>query len=249
MPVNEYTIEYIMPQTENLSASWRAALGEEWGRVHETYLHTLGNLTLTGFNSEYSDRPFIEKRNMEGGFCESPLRVNSGLGDLDTWNENEIRDRASRLASRAVSVRAAPVIGSDVVNAYRPQPTKAAGYTIDDHPHLLNGPVRDLFDALRKEIVQLDPCVVEEFLKLYVAYKAEANFVDIVPQAKQLVLSPNIGFSELDDPKGLSKDVSGLGRWGNGDVEVRLCEATDLQYVVGLVRQALEQQLGAGIDG
>ena len=57
-----------------------------------------------------------------------------------------------------------------------------------------------------------------EFLKLYVAYKAETNFVDVVPQAKRLRLSLNMDFHEIHDPKGLAKDVTGLGRWGNGDV-------------------------------
>jgi predicted transport protein len=249
VPVNEYTIEHIMPQSDNLSVAWRTELGEEWERVRETYLHTLGNLTLTGYNSEYSDRPFIEKRDMEGGFRQSPLRVNTGLGELDTWNEDTIRNRASRLAAQAVEVWAAPLVAPDVLNAYRPQVSKPAGYTIQDHPHLLGYPLRDLFAALRNEIVQLDPCVTEEFLKLYVAFKAETNFVDIVPQAKQLVLSLNIAFSDIDDPRGLCKDVSGLGRWGNGDVEVRLSNASDLPYVVGLIRQALEQQLGDGSDG
>lgn len=248
VPVNEYTIEHIMPQSENLSAGWQSELGPEWDRVHETYLHTLGNLTLTGYNSEYSDRTFAEKRDMEGGFRQSPLRVNAGLGELDTWNEDAIKARASRLATQAVNVWPAPAVSPDVLNAYRPQIPTAAGYTIEDHPHLLAQPVRELFETLRAEVVQLDPCVSEEFLKLYVAYKAETNFVDIVPQAKQLVLSLNIDFSEIDDPRGLCKDVSGLGRWGNGDVEVRLSDAGDLPYVVGLVRQALEQQLGDGSD-
>ena len=58
VPVDEYTIEHIMPQNEVLSADWKKALGSEWERVHQTWLHTLGNLTLTGYNSEYSDRPF-----------------------------------------------------------------------------------------------------------------------------------------------------------------------------------------------
>ena len=66
----------------------------------------------------------------------------------------------------------------------------AGGYTIDDHPHLLSaGTLREVFEAFRKEVLALDPCVTEEFLKLYVAYKAETNFVDVVPQAKRLRLS------------------------------------------------------------
>ena len=71
------------------------------------------------------------------------------------------------------------------------------------------------------DVLALDPCVSEEFLKLYVAYKAETNFVDIVPQKSRLRLSLNMQFHELHDPKGLAKDITNLGRWGNGDVEVR----------------------------
>ena len=66
-------------------------------------------------------------------------------------------------------------------------------YIITDHPHLVSGPMQGLFEALRKAILALDPCVNEEFLKLYVAYKAETNFVDVVPQAKRLLLVLNLG--------------------------------------------------------
>ncbi len=106
------------------------------------------------------------------------------------------------------------------------QPTKVqpagSGYTINDHPHLLASGLREVFEAFRKEVLALDPCVTEEFMKLYVAYKAETNFVDVVPQAKRLRLSINMAFAEINDPKGLCKDVTDLGRWGNGDVEVGL---------------------------
>ena len=91
VPVDEYTIEHIMPQNDNLSAKWREDLGPDWERVHETRLHTLGNLTLTGYNSEYSDRPFIEKRDMKGGFKESPLRLNEGLGAIDLGTKQPSR--------------------------------------------------------------------------------------------------------------------------------------------------------------
>jgi predicted transport protein len=94
-------------------------------------------------------------------------------------------------------------------------------------------------------VLELDPCVSEEFLKLYVAYKAETNFVDIVPQVKKLRLSLNMAFSEINDPKGLCKDVSDLGRWGNGDVEVNLSTLDQLPYVMSLVRQSFEKQMGS----
>ena len=108
--------------------------------------------------------------------------------------------------------------------------------------------MRDLFDAFRRQVLALDPVVSEEFLKLYVAYKAETNFVDVVPQAKRLRLSLNMPFPDIDDPKGLCKDVTGLGRWGNGDVEVGLSSFDELPYVLGLVRQSFEKQMGNGAD-
>jgi len=249
VPVDEYTIEHILPQNENLSQSWQDALGPEWLRVQETWLHTLGNLTLTGYNAEYSDRPFSEKRDMKGGFRESPLRVNEGLGGLDTWNEDAIKGRAEQLAEKAASVWVAPSLSSEVIDRYRPGKEKSTTYAIDDHTHLAcDSPMRPIFDALRVEILALDPCVREEFLKLYVAYKAETNFVDVVPQARRLILSLNIGFHELHDPKGLAKDVTNLGRWGNGDVEVSLNASDHIPYVMGLVRQAFEKQMGNGAE-
>lgn len=248
VPVDEYTIEHIMPQNEMLSVDWKKALGSEWERIHQTWLHTLGNLTLTGYNSEYSDRPFLEKRDMEGGFRDSPLKVNAGLGKLESWDEDDIKKRAEKLAALAPDVWPAPALSAEILTAYRPSVGAPTSYTIEDHPHLLTPAMRELFEAFRTEVLALDPCIGEEFLKLYVAYKAETNFVDVVPQAKQLRLSLNMEFPEISDPRGLCKDVAGLGRWGNGDVEVRLSSLKELPYVIGLVRQSLERQLGNGGD-
>jgi uncharacterized protein with ParB-like and HNH nuclease domain/predicted transport protein len=246
VPVQDYTIEHIMPQNEKLSKAWQEELGPDWKRVHQTYLHTLGNLTLTGYNSEYSDRPFAEKRDMEGGFKHSPLKLNEGLGASDLWNESAIQQRAERLASTAAKIWVFADLPEEILGAYRAEEPEevAPGYSLSDHPHLQSGITRELYDALRSEVLALDECVHEEILKLYIAFKAETNFVDVVPQAKRLRLSLNVPFAELNDPRGIAKDVSGLGRWGNGDVEVRFETPADLPYVLGLVRQALERQLG-----
>jgi uncharacterized protein with ParB-like and HNH nuclease domain/predicted transport protein len=242
--IDEYTIEHILPQNENLPLAWKEALGEDWARIHQTYLHTLGNLTLTGYNSEYSDKAFTVKRDMKGGFKESPLKLNQGLGAIDQWDETAIRQRADLLSTRALDVWIAPRVTQGTIESYKSKPVKA-GYSIADYPQLTAGAMRDLFEAFRKEILALDPCVTEEFLKLYIAYKAETNFVDIVPQAKRLRISLNMPFPEINDPKGICKDVSVVGRWGNGDVYVGLAELSELPYVMGLVRQALERQMGS----
>ena len=69
-----------------------------------------------------------------------------------------------------------------------------------------------MFEAFRKEVLALDPCVSEEFMKLYVAYRAETNFVDVVPQAKRLRLSINMTFAEINDPKKLCRDITNISR-------------------------------------
>ena len=248
--IHEYTIEHILPQNEKLSQQWRDALGSEWKQVQEKWLHTLGNLTLTGYNAELSDHPFLEKRDMGGGFRDSPLRVNEYLRKLEIWNEEEIQNRATDLARKAVAVWSAPALTVEVLDAYRPEKKKEPGaYNLEDHTHLVEGSdMRPLFNRFRKEVLAIDRCVSEEFRKFYIAYKAETNFVDVVPRAKQLRLSLNLQFHELDDPKGLAKDVTNLGRWGNGDVNIDLSDPEKLPYVLGLVRQAYEKQMSNG-DG
>lgn len=246
--VEDYTIEHIMPQNDSLSATWRTELGEDGERVHTAKLHTLGNLTLTGYNSEYSDKPFADKRDMSGGFRESPLRLNEGLGQVECWNEAAIDTRAAQLSERAAAVWRQPLVDGDVLAAYRPRRAQQVSqYSLDDHTQLAKGlPMRAVFDALRAQLLALDPNITEDFLKLYIAYKAETNVVDVVPQANRLRLSLNMPFPELSDPKGLAKDVTNLGRWGNGDVEVALSSEADIPYVLGLVRQGLERQLSSG---
>jgi uncharacterized protein with ParB-like and HNH nuclease domain/predicted transport protein len=254
--VENYTIEHILPQNESLSKEWQAELGPEWQHLQQTWLHTLGNLTLTGYNSEYRDFPFAYKRdqviNKDGnpiGFAHSPLKLNLGLGKVTTWNEDAIKARADRLTLEAAKVWSAPQLPPDVFDAYRPAAVKTGQqYSIDDHPFLASGSMRELFDLFREAVVALDPCVNEEFLKLYVAYKAETNFVDVVPQARRLRLAINMPFHEIDDPKGICLDVTNLGRWGNGDVEVGIALKEDLPYVMGLIRQSFDRQMGGPQD-
>jgi len=248
--IDEFTVEHVMPQNSELSQEWQALLGPQWQSVQEFYLHTLGNLTLTAYNSSYSDKPFLEKRDAKDkagkpiGFAHSPLHLNSDLRHLETWNQDTIQKRAARLSASALSVWPVPAVSDQLLEAYRkPSQTEDTEYTLDDHPQLTGGAMRELYDTFATEVLALDPCVYQDVKKLYIAFKAETNFVDVIPQAKRLLLSINIAATDLEDPRGLGRDVIGIGRWGNGDIEVPLSSASDLPYVIGLVRQALEQQM------
>ncbi len=247
--IEEYTIEHVLPQNPDLRVEWRQDLGENWLDIHETYLHTLGNLTLTGYNSEYSDKPFLEKRDMKGGFSTSPLKLNEGIGQLDIWDESAINERAKRLSAVSLEIWARPKLTKEQLDKYKKlEATPFEEYSLDDHPWLKVTPLRiALFEEFDAAVHAFNPNVARHVLKVYIAYKAETNFVDVIPLKSKLALSINVPFGELVDPRGIARDVSKVGRRGNGDYEVELDEATDFDYVLGLVRQAYERQLDEDI--
>jgi len=244
--VNEYTIEHILPQNTNLNLDWRQALGSDWEKIQQKYVHTIGNLTLTGYNTEYSDKFFTEKRDMKGGFRESPLKLNRGLANLDTWNEETILQRAENLSKEALKVWQYPQLDQTILDQYRKKEETLTEYSIDSYEYLKEGKAKNLFERFRKEVLSLDSEISEEYLKLYIAYKLETNVVDVVPQKNKLKLYIYIKFNELNDPKELCRDVSQINHWGNGDVEVILESEEEIGYVIGLVRQAIEKQFGNG---
>ena len=102
--IENYTIEHIMPQNKELSIEWQRDLGDNWKEIEKKYLHTIGNLTLTAYNSEMGDRPFMEKMNMKGGFKESALRLNKYVVSLSKWNEDAIQKRAQELTEKAQQI-------------------------------------------------------------------------------------------------------------------------------------------------
>lgn len=98
----EYSIEHVMPQ--HLTAAWVTALGEEHEMIHTNWLHRLANLTLTAYNSRYSNSPFTDKRDMAHGFKDSGLRVNQWIGQKDKWGLPELEERDQLLRNRVIGI-------------------------------------------------------------------------------------------------------------------------------------------------
>lgn len=97
------TVEHVMPQT--LSKEWIEQLGDDYKDIHETWLHRLGNLTLTAYNSKYSNKSYKFKRNLEdSGFRESRLWLNRMMAENDEWTENLIQERNIFLANRFIKI-------------------------------------------------------------------------------------------------------------------------------------------------
>ena len=238
--IENYTIEHIMPQNKNLSSEWQADLGAEWQEVQKKYLHTIGNLTLTAYNSEMSDRPFSEKMDMPGGFKESALRLNKYVVLQNKWNEKHIHERANELAKKAESIWPYPNLTVAEFAPYQVKEKTVQKYSLETYD--VNAFTRILFESLDKRIMNLSPAVKKEYKKLYVAYKLDTNFVDIVFQKQRLRISINMKFSEINDPNGICKDITGLGRWGNGDVELFMEHQDELDQIMEIVRQSFNAQ-------
>ena len=101
---------------------------------------------------------------------------------------------------------------------------------------------KTLFEVLDRRIRNLSPDIKREFKKLYVAYKFDTNFADIVFQKQRLRISLNMKFSEVRDPNGICRDVTGLGRWGNGDVELYMEHTSDVDQIMEIVEQSYRIQ-------
>lgn len=238
--IEGYTIEHIMPQNKNLSREWQADLGNDWQEVQKKYLHTIGNLTLTAYNSEMSDRRFSEKMNMPGGFKESALRLNKYVVLQNTWNEEHIIERAKELAKKAETIWPYPTLTAEELAKYQVEEKTSQKYSLETYD--IDDLTRRLFEALDKRIMNLSPGVKKEYKKLYVAYKLDTNFADIVFQKQRLRISINMKFSDIIDTNCICKDITGIGRWGNGDVELFMEHQDELDQVMEIVKQSFDAQ-------
>ncbi|MFP6042226.1 DUF262 domain-containing protein [Helicobacter pylori] len=244
-PVNtkECTIEHIMPQT--LTEEWERDLGENFQAIHDKYLHTIGNLTKTGYNTEYSNRSFQEKRDMEKGFKQSPLKLNQSLKDLEVFGEEQIKKRANDLADFALKIWTYPKLDAETLEKYKPKKEKKA---YDLSSYKFSSDSRELFDILREKIKAFDERITEKFNQQYIAYKfCKINFVGIVVQEKGLKLYLKMELNELQDgikEKLKIRDVSNIGCPCVGNMEVELETKENIPYCLGLIKQALEKQMG-----
>ncbi|WQY52969.1 DUF262 and DUF1524 domain-containing protein [Helicobacter pylori] len=238
----ECTIEHIMPQT--LTKEWKKDLGGNFEAIHEKYLHTIDNLTLTGYNNKYSNKSFQEKRDMENGFKQSPLRLNQSLKDLESFDEKKIEKRANDLAEDwALKIWTYPNLDAETLEKYK-QKGKREKKTYDLSSYKFSSDSRELFDILSKEIKAFDERITEKFNQEYISYMFDKNFVDIVVQTKDLKLYLNMPFNELQDEKNLARDMTNKGHLGNGDIEVKLETKESIPYCLGLIKQVLEKQMG-----
>ena len=179
------------------------------------------------------------------GFKNSPIRLNENLADLEVWNEEAIINRGKEIEKMVLKIWKFPSLSLDILEKYKEEEiVEKTEYSIEDYKHLqYDTPMKQLFDLLDKQILNLDSSIKQEPKKLYIAYKAPMNFVDIIPLKRSLKLSLSIPISELKDPNGECKDVSGIGSWGTGATEVQVTSESELGYAMDLIKQAFDYML------
>lgn len=147
-------IEHVMPQSiadDEHGEAWKSMLGEDWEDIHEEWVHTPGNLTLTGYNPELSNNQFTKKQEL---FEDSHIDLNKHFTEVDQWTEIEIKDRGEKLARRCAKQWPVP----DVIST-RDKPENVVQVTVLDdgvparkfEGKLQNTVMRDMIEYLINE--------------------------------------------------------------------------------------------------
>jgi len=239
------TIEHVLPQNKNLGTSWREMLGSDWKTIQETWLHRLGNLTLTAYNPDYSDRSFNEKKTMEKGFDNSSLYLNHFIKGKSKWTAMEIEERGKTLALQATRVWPGLVVDMDAVRQAELEEHQTEGSNFSIDAIGLDAEGRALFDNIRPQILALGDDVFEQCGAKSVVYRVFDHFLEILPRAKYVLLLVNIDFDEIDDPSGIARDASDRAFVANasesGDVLFSLKNASQVAAAMHVVQQAYER--------
>ena len=207
-PTSSYSIEHIMPQNENLSPEWQGMMGQDWREIHGQWLHRLGNLTLTAYNSRYSDRPFEEKQTITHGFNESPLRLNAYVRQQSEWNEEKMKERGRLLANQALSIWKYPQPTQAYVEARRAKRVQERAERTDVSRVPMTRRARNMFDPLHKEITNLDDGIqaVQERNSVCYYNSGSEFFLELLPRKNSLRLLLDVEISEIEAPAWLAKD-------------------------------------------
>lgn len=239
---SEYSIEHILPQNENLQPEWREMLGQEWQDIQSKWLNRLGNLTLTGYNSTYSDRPFETKKTILGGFAESSVRLNRFVRDQAVWTDREIDARTNALAVRALELWPSLIVPQPLIDAAAQRERREMAARRDVGKVKMTAEARSLFDVLRLRLLELGDDIIEFAETNSVSYHGPEFFMEVLPRRYGLTLLLNLDFNEIDDASGIAEDAT---RWKffvhaqyQGGVFASVADENAIEGAMPLIRQA-----------
>lgn len=244
----ELQIEHIMPQSIGDSSSWRQMLGGDWQEVHETFCNNIGNLTLTGYNPELSNKSFEEKlHDDECGFLASPYRLNDYVKKQTEWSRIQIEERARLLTERAVRVWRYPEVEPAVIDALRPKKGRpgVSGWTIEEHHRWIaeGGPCHALFASLASAIEDAHPDWEMYVTKYYVGYRTGKRRLRLALMSRiggngRITICLSKSVDDIIDAKGLCTDKRPTCGVGPGcPTAVNYDSNSDLESIMELINQ------------
>ena len=209
-PVGDYSIEHILPQSIEGVKEWKVMLGDDWEQIHQTWLHRLGNLTLTAYNSSYSNRPFHEKKTIEGGFKQSAVRLNEYVRNQIQWTAAQMEERGRLLAMRAVDIWPHHDADEKLILAEEIRDLRTRSERRSADNLTMRDSVRNLFYAIRDATRELGDSIeiVEHRSLSYYDANSGGFFAESLPMAYSVRVLLPIDFDEIDDPEGVAGDVS-----------------------------------------
>ena len=245
-PVHNYSIEHIMPQGINESPEWQRMLGANWRECHETYLHRLGNLTLTAYNSSYSNRPFAEKKSIDGGFRHSAVRLNQDVRDETNWTTSQIEERSERLSKQALRIWTHHQADEDRIQEadVRELLERAAKQSVRDLK--MGRRVRELLEEILRATDDIAD-VIKVIERNSVCFYAPVFFAELMPMARCVRVILPMEFSEVEESGGVTVYDASTWKYVPGrvhtdsDLLVDVWEREGIAAVSPMIRQALDQ--------
>ena len=243
-----YSIEHIMPQ--HLTPAWIKALGEDYEEIHEMWLHRIANLTLTAYNSKYSNSTFEEKKSMKNGFEDSGIRMNTYIAKKDKWTLAELEERNQYLMGRALEIWAAPT------TTFKPAVKQMDSYTLDDDTSL-SGRLIARFSYKNTE--QPVSSWVEMFQKvLQILYAEDKSVITKLAASKDDGLALNFTMNEADFKKTVEIG-DGIYVWTNTSTQTKLsvlnkvfklydADPSDLVFYLRDENESAEEEAGTRFE-
>ena len=239
---SNYSIEHIMPQNEELPAEWCEMLGADWAGIQRQWLHRLGNLTLTGYNSKYSDRPFAEKKTISGGFEESSVRLNKYVREQTQWAPAQMKARGELLAQQALLIWPRLEVDDALVQAAELEDMRQRAKRRDVGKVQMTEVARALFEQIRTMVLKIDSDVIELAEPRSVSYHGPEFFLEVLPRTNCINLLLALDFNEAEDFHGIAEDTSQrkffIHAQYEGGVNIPIWSADDIEIALPIIRQA-----------
>lgn len=202
------TIEHILPQNTNLKREWRTMLGPDWKAVQAENVDRLGNLTLTAYNTRYSDHPFETKKTLEHGFSDSAVRLNKFVREQKQWTDKEIAERGKLLVERCMKIWRKLEVSPQLLQEANEQSLKEKAALSALTPVAISERAAPLVAELMTAIKALGTDVVHINHKASLSFHAREFFLEVIPRKRRITLILPLDFGSLKSPPEIANDFS-----------------------------------------